>query len=66
MDHCLRIVRALLAGETVDHGSEFFHLEQARIIPTPQEPIPIVVGGRSSAATSRAGRRGDGWIGVWV
>jgi alkanesulfonate monooxygenase SsuD/methylene tetrahydromethanopterin reductase-like flavin-dependent oxidoreductase (luciferase family) len=27
--------------------------------------VPIVVGGRSDAALRRAGRHGDGWLGVW-
>jgi alkanesulfonate monooxygenase SsuD/methylene tetrahydromethanopterin reductase-like flavin-dependent oxidoreductase (luciferase family) len=66
MDDCMRIVRQLLGGEPVDHDSEFFRLERAQIAPAPTQPIPMVVGGRSDAAVSRAGRLGDGWIGVWV
>jgi alkanesulfonate monooxygenase SsuD/methylene tetrahydromethanopterin reductase-like flavin-dependent oxidoreductase (luciferase family) len=66
MDDCMRIVRQLLRGDPVDHQSEFFHLERAQIAPAPTQPIPMVVGGRSDAAVSRAGRLGDGWIGVWV
>src|SRR4029077_8865396 len=27
--------------------------------------IPIIVGGRSDAAVRRAGRLGDGWLGIW-
>lgn len=66
MDHCVRIVRGLLTGEPVDYDSEFFRLEGAQIVPVPTKPIPMVVGGRSDAAISRAGRLGDGWFGVWV
>jgi alkanesulfonate monooxygenase SsuD/methylene tetrahydromethanopterin reductase-like flavin-dependent oxidoreductase (luciferase family) len=66
MDECIRILRGLLTGEAVDHDSEFFHLDDARIVPAPAQPIPIVVGGRSDAAISRAGRLGDGWFGIWV
>lgn len=66
MDECLQIVRELLGGEPVDHAGEFFHLDEARIVPQPAEPIPIVVGGRSDAAIARAGRLGDGWFGIWV
>jgi alkanesulfonate monooxygenase SsuD/methylene tetrahydromethanopterin reductase-like flavin-dependent oxidoreductase (luciferase family) len=29
-------------------------------------PIPLIVGGRSDAAVSRAARLGDGWLGIWV
>jgi alkanesulfonate monooxygenase SsuD/methylene tetrahydromethanopterin reductase-like flavin-dependent oxidoreductase (luciferase family) len=35
------------------------------IAPAPAEPIPIIVGGRSNAAIRRAGRLGDGWLGIW-
>jgi len=66
MDDCMRIVRQLLQGEPVDHDGEFFRLEGAQISPAPTQPIPMVVGGRSDAAVSRAGRLGDGWIGIWV
>jgi alkanesulfonate monooxygenase SsuD/methylene tetrahydromethanopterin reductase-like flavin-dependent oxidoreductase (luciferase family) len=66
MDECVRLVRELLDGKPVDFDGEFFALDQARIAPVPSPPIPIVVGGRSDAAVSRAGRLGDGWFGVWV
>lgn len=66
MDACMDIVRSLLAGEAVDHDSELFSLDRAMIIPKPAMPVPMVVGGRSDAALRRAGRLGDGWIGVWI
>ena len=28
--------------------------------------MPLVVGGRSEAALRRAGRLGDGWLGIWT
>ncbi|GAB2962413.1 LLM class F420-dependent oxidoreductase [Amycolatopsis acidiphila] len=66
MDESLGIVRRLLAGETVSHEGEFFSLEEARLRPEPAQPIPLVVGGRSDAALRRAGRLGDGWLGIWT
>lgn len=66
MDACMQIVRSLLAGETVDHDSEFFSLDRALIIPVPTPPPLIIVGGRSDAALRRAGRLGDGWLGIWI
>jgi len=66
MDECMAVVRSLLAGDRVDLDGEFFQLSDARIVPVPEEPVPIVVGGRSDAALRRAGRLGDGWLGVWV
>ncbi len=66
MDECLVVLRQLLAGESVTFHGEFFDLSDVRIRPTPTEPIPIVIGGRSSAAVQRTGRLGDGWLGIWV
>lgn len=65
-DAALDVVRRLIRGETVDHHSEFFSVEQAVLLPVPAEPVPIVVGGRSDAAVRRAGRHGDGWLAAWV
>jgi len=64
-DESLAALRALLSGEPVSHAGEFFSFEEAWIRPAPDPPVPIVVGGRSGAALRRAGRLGDGWIGVW-
>lgn len=65
MDECLTIVRLLLEGKAVTFHGEFFDLEDAVIAPVPAEPVPIIVGGRSDAAIRRAGRLGDGWLGIW-
>jgi alkanesulfonate monooxygenase SsuD/methylene tetrahydromethanopterin reductase-like flavin-dependent oxidoreductase (luciferase family) len=65
MDECLAIVRQLLSGEAVTFRGEFFDLDQALISPPPANPVPLVVGGRSDAAVRRAGRLGDGWLGIW-
>jgi len=35
-------------------------------VPAPSPRIPLIVGGRSDAAVSRAARLGDGWLGIWV
>ncbi len=65
MDEALELFRRLIAGETVDHAGEFFTVANARLRPAPDVPVPIVVGGRSDAALRRAGRFGDGWLGIW-
>ena len=66
MDESLQILRGLSDGKPVSFDGEFFSLRDALIIPAPSPPIPIVVGGRSDAAVRRAGRFGDGWLGIWV
>jgi alkanesulfonate monooxygenase SsuD/methylene tetrahydromethanopterin reductase-like flavin-dependent oxidoreductase (luciferase family) len=62
----LAILRRLLAGERVTHHGEHFDLDDAAVLPAPDPPVPIVVGGRSQAAVRRAARLGDGWLGIWV
>ena len=66
MDESLQILRGLSDGKPVSFDGEFFSLRDALIIPAPTPSIPIVVGGRSDAAVRRAGRFGDGWLGIWV
>ncbi len=66
MDEGLAIVRRLLEGDTVDVDGDVFVVHDARVLPAPPEPVPIVVGGRSDAAVHRAARLGDGWLGVFV
>ncbi len=64
-DESLVALRALLSGAPVSHAGEFFSFERAWIRPAPDPPVRIAVGGRSGAAVRRAGRHGDGWLGVW-
>ena len=66
MDESLQILRALSDGEPVSYDGEFFSLRDALIIPAPAPSIPLIIGGRSEAAVRRAGRFGDGWLGIWV
>jgi alkanesulfonate monooxygenase SsuD/methylene tetrahydromethanopterin reductase-like flavin-dependent oxidoreductase (luciferase family) len=65
MNECLAIVRQLLDGSAVSFHGAFFDLDEAVIAPAPAVPIPIIVGGRSDTAVRRAGRLGDGWLGIW-
>ncbi len=66
MDEALELFRRLLSGETVTHSGEFFSLDDACLRPVPELEIPVIVGGRSDAALRRAGRLGDGWLGIWT
>ena len=66
MDECLRILRGAADGTPVTFEGEFFSLKDALIVPSPSPRIPLIVGGRSDAAVSRAARLGDGWLGIWI
>jgi alkanesulfonate monooxygenase SsuD/methylene tetrahydromethanopterin reductase-like flavin-dependent oxidoreductase (luciferase family) len=65
-DESLELVRRLISGEVVTAEGSHFTLHSASILPAPDPPVAIVVGGRSAAALRRAGRLGDGWLGVFV
>jgi alkanesulfonate monooxygenase SsuD/methylene tetrahydromethanopterin reductase-like flavin-dependent oxidoreductase (luciferase family) len=65
MNECLAVVRQLLEGGPVSFQGAFFDFEEAVIAPAPAVPVPIIVGGRSDVAVRRAGRLGDGWLGIW-
>jgi alkanesulfonate monooxygenase SsuD/methylene tetrahydromethanopterin reductase-like flavin-dependent oxidoreductase (luciferase family) len=65
MDECLTIARQLLTGKPVSFHGTFFDLDEAVIAPAPAEPVPLIIGGRSDVAVRRAGRLGDGWLGIW-
>jgi alkanesulfonate monooxygenase SsuD/methylene tetrahydromethanopterin reductase-like flavin-dependent oxidoreductase (luciferase family) len=66
MDESLWALRRLGEGTPVTFAGEFFAFEDALILPAPAPPTPLVVGGRSDAAITRAARLGDGWLGIWV
>ena len=57
----VRVVRALLAGETVD--SDLFAITGARIAPLPPEGTEWWIGGGVARAIDRAARLGDCWYG---
>lgn len=59
-DEQIAVLRKLWTGEPVDHDGEFFSLRGAVSRPAPTRPIPVHVGGHSTAAARRAGRLGDG------
>lgn len=64
-DEMLPLIRRLLTGLPVTHHGRFFNLDEAQVAPG-VPGLRIIVGGRSDAALRRAGRFGDGWVGVWV
>ena len=65
LDEALGLVRRLVTGEEVTHRGEFFALDRAQVLPPLAEPIPLVVGGKGTAAVSRTAAHGDGWLGIF-
>ena len=62
---CMAILRGLMAGEALSFDGQFYQLNNARILPAPALPVPLIVGGRDARALRRAGELGDGWLGIW-
>ena len=58
MDESLGLLRRLLAGETVTHEGDYFSLDRARLRPVLEQPIPLVVGGRSGGRAATGGPTG--------
>lgn len=61
LDEWIRIVKALLAGETVD--SELAGISGARVNPRPPSPVEWWIGAGSPGPLARAAREGDAWYG---
>lgn len=62
-DEAIEIMRLLWTQDEVTYTGEFYRLDRISVFPKPwQHPPPIWIGGKSEAATRRAGRLGDGWI----
>jgi len=65
LDEAVQVCRRLWTEETISNDGAFFPFDAVAFEPKPvQRPIPILVGGESSVALRRAGRLGDGWIGM--
>jgi coenzyme F420-dependent glucose-6-phosphate dehydrogenase len=63
LDEAVGVIRALWAGETVDHRGSFYEVENARLFDPPARPPPIVVSGFGPKAVELAARIGDGYWG---
>jgi alkanesulfonate monooxygenase SsuD/methylene tetrahydromethanopterin reductase-like flavin-dependent oxidoreductase (luciferase family) len=62
MDECIAILRGAMSGEYFEFHSENYQFGPMKMNPVPRKPVPIIVGGHSKPALSRAARIGDGWI----
>ena len=63
MDEMLEIIRRFWTEDAVEFQGEFFDFSATGVSPKPAAPVPIWVGGKSSAALDRATRH-DGWLGM--
>jgi len=62
-DEALRLLRLLLEQDHVEFAGEHFTYHGPGVTPRPPRPIPLWIGGQSSAAYRRTASLGDGWLG---
>jgi probable F420-dependent oxidoreductase len=61
MDEAVDIVRGLSAGGYFEYHGAVYDLPAVKISPTPDAPLPILIGGHATPALRRAARS-DGWL----
>lgn len=62
MDECIEIINGFASGDYFGFSGEFYDFPGSKMCPVPEQRVPILVGGHSKMALSRAGRLGDGWM----
>jgi probable F420-dependent oxidoreductase len=58
----IQLLRQLFTEPVVDFTGRFDRVDRAALVPKPQRPIPIWLGGSSEAAFDRAARLADGFL----
>jgi G6PDH family F420-dependent oxidoreductase len=64
LDEALRIIRPLLAGETVTFRGKYLEAEAARLWDPPHDPVPIGVAASGPESCALAGEHADALIAV--
>lgn len=62
MDECIEIIRGALTGNYFEYHGRHYDFGPMKMCPVPKRPVPILFGGHSRVALTRAARSGDGWI----
>jgi len=65
-EEMIEILRLACGGggpRWIEHHGRHYQFERLMISPSPQLPVPIIIGGHSDAAIRRAARIADGWVG---
>ncbi|MBS1848507.1 MAG: TIGR03619 family F420-dependent LLM class oxidoreductase [Actinobacteria bacterium] len=64
MVEAIGVMRSLWSGEPVEHHGAFYDFSCVQMSPAPVDPIPVLFGGHTDLAVTRAARMGDGWLGL--
>jgi probable F420-dependent oxidoreductase len=63
-EEMIEVLRKLWSRSPVEHHGRFFDFPPTHTLPRPTRPIPIYIGAVAPPALRRAGRIGDGWMGM--
>jgi len=61
-DEALPLLRRLWSEDSVDHDGTWFHYEGMHVLPKPEKPLDVWLGGKAPSELRRVGRLGDGWL----
>jgi probable F420-dependent oxidoreductase len=64
-EEALRIVSALLRGESVAFAGRYYEVRNAMLLPPPDRPIPILVGAKGPRMLRLTARYADAWNTAW-
>ena len=62
MNEMIEIINGLGSGDYFEYHGDFYDLEAMKMCPVPDERVPILIGGHSNMALTRAATLGDGWM----
>ena len=62
MDEMIEIINGFATGEYFEYHGEFYDLAAMKMCPVPERRVPILIGGHSDLALTRAAVLGDGWM----
>ena len=65
-DESLRLLRIALRDDDVTFAGDYFTVAGCRVLPKPDPPLDIWIGGATPAAFRRIGALGDGWLGSFL
>lgn len=65
-DESLRVLRSALVEDSASYSGRYFTVSGAAVMPRPEPPLDIWLGGSAPAAFRRIGTLADGWLGSFL
>ncbi|UXA04657.1 TIGR03854 family LLM class F420-dependent oxidoreductase [Mycobacterium sp. SMC-2] len=65
-DESLRVLRSALVEDSASYSGRYFTVSGAAVMPRPEPPLDIWLGGSAPTAFRRIGTLADGWLGSFL